>query len=236
MSEIRAREATWHPSCHIHPHAKIGKNNVIGPGVVIGPCVEIGEDNYFGPFTVIGTMAEYKGEVSKGLVKIGNGNHITEHVTVHQSMTPERPTTIGNKCYIMTKSHIGHDAVLEDEVTLASGAIIGGHSVIQTGANIGLAAVVHQKRVVGRYAFIGLNSSVTRSIPPYVKAYGVPARAEGINVVGLKRRGHDDSFIAAAQYWLNFNKTDVNIRNEMSSVIEEQIEAWRGFVKSLEGK
>lgn len=213
---------------------QLGEGNTICPYVVIRGPVKIGDGNTIDPFTVIGSPAEYRGKDSVGGVEIGNRNHIGEHVTIHQAM--EGKTVIGNDNYIMTKVHVGHDAVIGDDVTLASGCIIGGHSHVDNSSNIGLGAVIHQKRAVGMFAMVGMNATVSRSIPPYVVAMGTPAKPERINVVGLQRRGHDDEFITAAQYWLNFYKTHVRLRNAMSNIVDEQISKWTILVEGLEGK
>ena len=41
----------------------------------------------------------------------------------------------------------------------------------------------------GAHAFIGNNAAVTRDVPPYVMAVGMPAEPHSVNSEGLKRRG-----------------------------------------------
>jgi len=50
-------------------------------------------------------------------------------------------------------------------------------------------SAVHQHSRVGRYAFIGGLAAVTRDVIPYASVWGNKAYLEGLNLVGLKRRG-----------------------------------------------
>jgi UDP-N-acetylglucosamine acyltransferase len=178
-----------HPNAIIGPQVELGKNNIIGPGaVIIGPC-EIGDDNWIGPNAIIGTPGEYHdrkhGEVwetgSAGLVSIGSGNTIREFVTIQVS--PDTKTSIANNCYFMTKSHIPHDAIVEDDVKIACAVLIGGYGHIAQGAYIGLGAITHQRIYVGAGAMVGMGSVVTKHVPPLAKFFGSPAKLRGFNKI-----------------------------------------------------
>lgn len=225
-----------HSTALIGPGVKIGKDNLIGPYSVIQGQVVIGDGNSIDAFVSIGSPAEFLHQRSEGAVIIGNNNHIGEHVTIHQSLLPETATVIRSDTYIMTKVHIGHDAIIMDDATLSSGSIIGGHSIIDNFANVGLGAVIHQKRVVGKYSMIGMNSTVTKSIPPYVIAWGSPAKPYRINMVGLQRRNVDPKMIEAINYWLSKEQTGMEMKHELSYLVEEQIQEWNKLVKIIGGR
>lgn len=155
----------------------------IHPTALIGEIVQIEEDVYIGPYCVIGFPAEWKGnEDSNAGVIIRKGTRLTGMVTVDTGVNS--PTIIGESCYLMKHSHIGHDAVLGDNVTISCGAKIGGHSHIGDGTNVGLNAVVHQKVnvpagcMVGASAFIGKKTELN----PNRKYAGVPAKDIGPNI------------------------------------------------------
>jgi UDP-N-acetylglucosamine acyltransferase len=76
-------------------------------------------------------------------------------VTIHASAKAEGDTTIGRHCLIQAHAHIGHDAKLGDNVTVACFACVGGHSVVRQHANLGLHAVLHQFTEVGEGAMVG---------------------------------------------------------------------------------
>lgn len=149
---------------------------------VIGKNVTIEEDVYIGPYCVIGMPAEWKGkeDIDQGVL-IKKGTRITGLVTIDSGV--ERITTIGENCYLMKHSHVGHDAQLKDNVTLSCGAKIGGHSIIESNTNIGLNAVVHQKVTVPEGCMIGASGFVGKKsiLKPFHKYAGVPVKELGTN-------------------------------------------------------
>ena len=117
---------------------------MIHPTSIIGSNVTIEDDVYIGPLCIIGYPPEWKGKEDKDCgVIIKRGTRITGLVTIDSGA--ERPTVIGENCYILKHAHIGHDAQLGNNVTLSCGAKVGGHSEIGDNTNIGLNAVIHQK-------------------------------------------------------------------------------------------
>lgn len=149
---------------------------------VIGDNVTIEDDVYIGPYCVIGMPPEWKGKEDEGKgVLIKKGTRITGLVTIDSGV--ERITTIGENCYLMKHSHVGHDAQLDDNVTLSCGAKIGGHSVIGNNTNIGLNAVIHQKVIVPEGCMIGASGFVGKKsiLKPFHKYAGVPVKELGTN-------------------------------------------------------
>ncbi|MCO5313846.1 MAG: hypothetical protein M9952_13025 [Microthrixaceae bacterium] len=185
-----------HSTAIIGPGVELGEDNIVGPHAVLyGPTV-LGNGNWIGPHVVIGTPGESKGNPHPPLwdkpgpgpaITIGDDNIIHEFVAIQASLSDQ--TKIGDRCFIMDKAHVPHDAQLGNDVTVACSVMIGGHSRIGDGANLGLASVLHQFMVVGAGAMIGMNSVVTRPIPPFSIAYGSPARVKGANRVGMSRAG-----------------------------------------------
>lgn len=180
-------ENNIHSTAIIGEGVKIGKGNIIGAYTVIYDNVEIGDNNTIGSFVVIGGDGETKreAEFTKKII-IGNDNLINHHVTVDRGN--ERDTIIGDYCYIMTKSHLGHDVQLENNVTISSGANIGGHVTIEEYANVGLNAEVHQRLRIGQSAMVGMGSSITKPVYPFMKVVGVN-RILGYNVKRVKASG-----------------------------------------------
>jgi UDP-N-acetylglucosamine acyltransferase len=156
----------------------MGINNFIHPTAIIGENVVLGDNNYIGPYCVIGEPAEYKKHWNneKGKVIIGDNNIITGHVTIDAGT--ELPTLIGNNCFIMKHSHIGHDSTVISTVTISCGAKLGGSTLIGYGTNIGLNAVIHQGVNVPQGCMIGMGAVITKKLmlQPDSVYVGNPAR------------------------------------------------------------
>jgi UDP-N-acetylglucosamine acyltransferase len=194
--------SAWvHPDAQVHPTVTIGPNAVVEAGVVIGPDTtlapsvvllwqtRIGARCRIHAHAVIGDLPQdraYKQEQTSCL--IGDDCLIREGVTVHRSTGDETSTVIGNRCFLMTNSHVGHNCVLADDVTLVSGALLGGHVTVGTRAIISGNAAVHQFVRIGEYAIVGGVAKVTQDIPPYLMTdqFG---EIVGLNTVGLVRAG-----------------------------------------------
>ncbi len=198
-----------HPSAVIHPSAEIDVGVEIGPFVVIGPRVRIGAGsrikahtvieegvvigrrNQIGPLATLGGAPQhlaYRGELTT--LEIGDENVIREYVSIHRSTALEKGVTkIGNRCYLMAYSHVGHDCELADEVILTNGAQLAGHVKVGRAVVLGGLATVHQFCRLGDLAFVSGMTGVGKDVPPYVRVFGIPAGIYGLNLVGLRRHG-----------------------------------------------
>jgi UDP-N-acetylglucosamine acyltransferase len=176
---------------YIGPKVYIGKGTIIKPHTYIEENAKIGKNNIIGPYTVIGTPPqhlEYKGEET--WVEIGDGNIIREFATIHRGTAKDQGLTrIGNNCMLMSYVHIAHDCVVEDNVIMANGATLAGHVRVGRRVVMGGFSAVHQFCRIGAYAFIGAMSGVDKDVPPFVKVFGIPAKIQGLNLVGLRRAG-----------------------------------------------
>ena len=191
-----------HETAVIGEDVVLGSGNVIGPfSVILGPC-SIGNDNWIGPHVSLGGSAEIRGgshseswmgEVSQSTLTIGDRNFFREFSVIHSG--PARGTSIGNDCYIMNNSYIAHDSDIGNAVTISASTLIGGHCTIHSSANLGMGAIVHQKSVIATLAMVGMGAIVTHHVEPFSLVYGSPARAHGVNRVGLQRAGYSDELI-----------------------------------------
>jgi UDP-N-acetylglucosamine acyltransferase len=176
---------------YIGPKVYIGKGTIIKPHAYIEENTKIGKNNIIGPYAVIGTPPqhlEYKGEET--WVEIGDGNIIREFATIHRGTAKDQGLTrIGNNCMLMSYVHIAHDCFVEDNVIMANGATLGGHVRVGKRVVMGGFSAVHQFCRIGAYAFIGAMSGVDKDVPPFVKVFGIPAKIQGLNLVGLRRAG-----------------------------------------------
>ena len=136
---------------------------VIHDTAIIGNNVIIEDDVFIGPYCLIGLEPEWKGHESNNFgVIIKSGTRITGHVTIDGGGMHR--TYIGHDCYLMKHSHIGHDTLIGDNVTISCGAKIGGHSIIENNCNIGLNAVVHQNKTIPNNCMIGMGAVITKGL------------------------------------------------------------------------
>ena len=199
----------------VHSKAKIGNNVKIGSFCVIGPEVsiddgtivmshvvidgntKIGKDNIIYPFACIGTNPQdlkFKGENSK--IIIGDKNIIREYVTIHPGTEHGGLITkIGNDNLFMISSHIAHDCIVGSNVIIANNVPIAGHCNIENYAIIGGNSAVQQFCTVGKGSMIGGMTGVNKSIIPYTLATGNRCVYENLNLIGLKRKGYQNSII-----------------------------------------
>ena len=96
----------------------------------------------------------------------------------------------------MAYAHIAHDCEIGDEVILSNTVQVAGHSTIEHHVIIGGVTGVHQFSKIGQYSMVGACKMVSMDVPPYVLASGYPIRFEGLNSVGLRRRGFPKEAIA----------------------------------------
>lgn len=182
------------PYCLIQGKVKIGKGTLVEGHVTIGSrnsVLTIGENNHFSPGAVIGGPPQdvsYKGENTELI--IGNNNTFREFSTVNiATLKGDRKTIIGNNCYFMSYTHVGHDSVIGDNVIVANDSHIGGHCWIEDGVVIGGVCAFNQHTRVGKMAFIGGSSIVNKDVLPFSRAHGNHAYIRATNKLGLARKG-----------------------------------------------
>lgn len=152
--------------------------NMIHKTAIINSNVQIGTGNRIGAFTVIGSHGEIRGtnpDEFKGIIKIGNGNVISEHVTIQTPLEAGAVTEIGHNNIIMAHAHIGHDAKIGSNTEICTTCVIGGYAEIGDGAKVKLHSVVRNRKKIGPGALIGMGSVVTKDIEPGAVVYGNPA-------------------------------------------------------------
>ncbi|KEJ94801.1 acyl-[acyl-carrier-protein]--UDP-N-acetylglucosamine O-acyltransferase [Pseudosulfitobacter pseudonitzschiae] len=198
-----------HPSAvvedgaHIDPSATVGPFCLVGPEVVLGPNVElkshvvvtgrttVGEGTVIFSFAVIGEIPQdlkFKGETSA--LEIGKRNRIREHVTMNGGTEGGGGVTrVGDDGLFMAGCHIAHDAQVGNRVIVVNNAAVAGHCVLEDDVIIGGLSGIHQFVRIGQGAIIGAVTMVTNDVIPYGLVQAPRGDLDGLNLVGLKRRG-----------------------------------------------
>jgi UDP-N-acetylglucosamine acyltransferase len=206
-----------HATAIVEPGARIAADVSIGPYSCIGPDVElaggvsvgahvvissrtsIGEGTRISPFVALGQPPQHVnfGNEPSQLV-IGRGNVIREHVTMNPgTKAGGMVTRVGDGCYFMSGSHVGHDCQVGNKVMLANNVLLGGHVQVGNHTVIGGNTAIHQHVRIGSYAMISGVSGILQDVIPFAMAHGAPARITGLNVVGLRRNGFSKEDLAA---------------------------------------
>lgn len=191
--------------CKIGPFCLIGAEVSLAPGVivkshaVITGWTSIGDDTVIFPFASIGEIPQdlkFGGERTRLIV--GKRNRIRETVTMNTGTEGGGGVTrVGDDCLFMAGAHVGHDAQVGNGVIMANQASLAGHCIIEDNVIIGGLSGVHQFVRIGTGAIIGAVTMVTNDVIPHGLVVGPRGELDGLNLIGLKRRGHSREDIRA---------------------------------------
>ena len=187
------------PFCHVGPDAKLGDGVTLKSHVVISGDTEIGEDCTLFPFACIGEIPQdlkFRGEKTK--LVIGARNRIREHVTMNTGTEGGGGVTrVGDDGLFMAGCHVAHDVKVGNRVIIVNNAALAGHCLIEDDVIIGGLSGVHQWVRIGQGAIIGAVTMVTNDVIPHGLVQAPRGELDGLNLVGLKRRGVARSDITA---------------------------------------
>ncbi len=204
----------FHPTAIIDPGAQIGADVVIGPYCIIGENVvigngswlqhhvtvlgpsRIGRNNRFYAYASIGQQTQdlkYAGEPTH--LEVGDDNTFREFVTVNRGTLPGTKTVIGSQNHFLGYAHIAHDCIVGNHCIFSNNGTLAGHVVVEDHVVVGGLTAVHQFCRLGRHAITGGCSKIVQDVLPFTIADGNPARARGVNQVGLQRSGYGEEQI-----------------------------------------
>lgn len=179
------------PFCHVGLEVTLHEGVVLKSHAVVTGLTEIGAETVIFPFANIGDIPQdlkYAGEKTQLIV--GKRNRIREGVTMNTGTDGGGGITrVGDDNLFMTGAHVGHDAIVGNHVVVANQSAIAGHCIIEDGVIIGGLSGIHQFVRIGRGAIIGAVTMVTNDVIPYGLVQGPRGALDGLNLVGLKRRG-----------------------------------------------
>lgn len=174
----------------VEDDVEIGANTLVQPRVFIGNGARIGANAKIFIGAVVSMIPQdlkFKGENS--LTVIGDATVIREYATVHRGTGENGKTIVGSNCLVMAYVHLAHDVIVGDHVIISNATQVAGHCQIGDHATIGGICGIHQFTRIGKHTMIASSSRVVYDVPPFVMAGREPFRYEGLNLIGLKRRG-----------------------------------------------
>lgn len=228
----------------VGPYAFVGPDCVVGDGCVIQMRAVLEEHVTLGPRVTVGIGTvlggrpqdlKFQGEVTR--VEIGEGTTLREYLTINRGTSESFVTSVGKHCFLMSYVHLAHDCHLGDGVIISNGTQLAGHVKVDDRAIISGLCAVHQFAKIGRHAFVGGMSRVSKDIPPFVKAVGNPVKLYGLNTVGLQRSGFPENVVSELKkaYRLFF-RSDVNISQALKKAEADlqpfpEVQAFVAFVE-----
>lgn len=203
-----------HSTAIVSDKAKIGKNVRIGPFSIIEDDVEIGDNceirssviiangsrigkncKFFAGAVISTEPQDLKFDGEPTHVYIGDNTMVREFATINRGTRETGKTSIGSNCLIMSYCHVAHDCSVGDNVIISNVTQLAGHVTIEDWVVLGGMAKIHQFCRVGKHSMVGADCKVVKDVAPFTLVDRKPAQVEGINKVGLRRRGFANDVI-----------------------------------------
>jgi len=152
-------------SYFIHESSYVDEPSEIGEGTKIWHFSHVLKNCRIGKKCVLGQ------NVSVGPnVVIGDSVKIQNNVSVYDGVTLEDDVFCGPSMVFTNVVNPRSHWPRKDEFR---------QTVVRKGASLGANAAILCGTTIGRYAFVGAGSLVTKNVPDYALVYGVPARIQG---------------------------------------------------------
>jgi len=186
------------PYAIVGPNVRIGAGTTVGAHAILDGHTVIGRQCRVFPHAAVGTEPQdlkYKG--GETWLRIGDRTVIREFATLNPATNPGEATEVGPDCLLMAYSHVAHNCRLEDHVILANSVNLAGHVTVESCAVVGGVTPVHQFVRIGTHSIVGGGSRIPQDVAPFTRVAGNPAKAYGLNLIGLTRRGFSPESLAA---------------------------------------
>lgn len=149
----------------VHPSSYVDEGCTVGEGTKIWHFSHIMKDCTIGPKCNIGQNVV----ISPGVV-LGEGVKIQNNVSVYTGVICEDGVFLGPSCVFTNVINPRAFIERKDEYR---------KTTVKKGASIGANATIVCGHDIGKYAFVGAGSVVTKNVPDYAMVYGNPARVRG---------------------------------------------------------
>lgn len=226
---------------HVDPSAKIGENVTIHAFAYIDENVEIGDGCEVMSYASIlrGTRMGKNNKVYQGAIVgadpqdfrwngeetycyVGDNNVIREYVIINRGIDPSRGTRIGDGCYILAESHIGHDSHIVGHVVLGNGVKVAGDCVVDECSILSSAVILHECSHVGKWVLIKGGCRISSNVPPFVIVAHNPAAYFGVNAVVMgKHEFTRDDIDDAAKAYRHIYQSGTSVFNALKRIEED---------------
>ncbi len=156
----------------VHPSAFVDEGAEVGKGTKIWHFCHVMKGAKIGERCILGQNVNVDGGVI-----MGNNIKVQNNVSIYTGLVIEDDVFLGPSCVLTNVTNPRSQVLrhsLYEKTILRRGVSIGANATIVCGVEI------------GRYAFIGAGSVVTKNVPDYALMMGNPARQKG----WMSRHGH----------------------------------------------
>src|SRR5580692_4558318 len=149
----------------VHPSSYIDEPVIIGAGTKIWHFSHVMQDSRIGDRCNIGQNVVISPQVT-----IGSNVKIQNNVSIYTGCVLEDDVFCGPSMVFTNVVNPRSHVTRKDEYKT---------TLVRQGASLGANSTVVCGTTIGRYAFVGAGSVVTRDVPDYGLVYGNPARLRG---------------------------------------------------------
>ncbi len=150
---------------YVHPSAYVDEPVEIGAGTKIWHFSHVMKNVRIGERCVFGQNVN----IDSGVI-IGNNVKVQNNVSIYTGLVIEDDVFLGPSC-VLTNVTNPRSQVLRHSLYETT--------LLKRGCSIGANATIVCGVIVGRYAFIGSGSVVTKNVPDYALIIGVPGKQAG---------------------------------------------------------
>jgi len=204
----------------IKDDVEIGNNVEVGSNVIIDNGARISDNVKLHHGAVISTIPQdlkFGGEITT--LEIGENTVVREYATLNRGTAASGKTVVGKDCLLMAYSHVAHDCRVGNNVIIANCGTLGGHVEVDDWAIVGGLVAVHQYVKIGMHSILAGFTKAVKDIPPYIMAGDNPMKYEGLNIIGLKRRGFTTEQIdAIKEFYRLLYKSGLNISDALQNI------------------
>ena len=242
-----------HQTAIVSSEANIGNDVEIGPFAIVEADVAIGEGSKISAHAVLKSGTRIGRSVTvesfcviaglpqdlsfeanlKTYVKIGDRSVVREGSTLNRATREGFATSVGKECFLMAVTHLGHDCTVGDRVVIGNNSLLAGFVSVGNDAFLGGASGVHQFCRIGAGVMFGGDSTATVDVPPYTML-AERNNLFGLNLVGLRRRGHSREAIKALkECYTSLYSSRVKLRKFAAELLNSEfgkIEECRTFL------
>lgn len=223
---------------HVDPSARIGENvtihafayvdsNVeIGDGCEIMPYASIirgtrmGKNNKVYQYAIVGAdPQDFRWDGGETYCYIGDNNVIRENVIINRGIYHDGGTRIGDGCFIMAKSHIGHDSRIVGKCVLGNGTTIAGNAFVDECSILSSNVILHEKCKIGKWSLVKGGCRIGSNVPPYVIVAHNPTSYYGVNAVIMRKQGFtEDQIDDASKAYRHIYQSSTSVFNALKRI------------------